>query len=67
MAARYYRNKNLLNKACLLDPHFKVLSFLSQREKNDNTNNAKEEAPSTSEAHTALVDSQTKKFKREKV
>ena len=35
--------KNVLNKACLLDPRFKALSFLPQTEKNDIISMVKEE------------------------
>ena len=59
--------ENLLSKACLLDPHFKALSFLHQTEKNDIISNVEEETlemivVSPSETRPALVDPQTKKI-----
>ena len=63
--------KKLLNKACLLDPHFKALSFLPKTEKNDIISNVEEETlemimASPSETWPALVDPPTKKSKLEK-
>lgn len=47
--------KNILNKACLLDPRFKALSFLPQTEKNDIISMVEEE---TQELALASIEAQ---------
>ena len=67
--------KNLINKACLLDPRFKALSFLPQTDKNSIISMVEEEAqkivPTNSSAGTAeddtiLADPPAKKSKQQK-
>ena len=62
--------KSLLNKACLLDPCFKALSFLSQTEKTEIISMIEEEtlkmAMTSNQVQPHVVDPPTKKLKQEK-